>query len=66
LAAKQKELKKQGKGNKVNASQPFTEEDMNLFWEKNLLGTSTYLYFIFAFARSLCSIDSKYSYLLLM
>jgi hypothetical protein len=40
LAAKRKELKKLGKGNKSKASQPFTKDELDMFWSKNILGTS--------------------------
>lgn len=40
LAAKKKQLKKLGKGNKAKASQPFTKTELEVFWEKNILGTS--------------------------
>ena len=42
IAAKKKELKKLGKGNKKRASQSFTEEELNLFWEKDELGSSKF------------------------
>jgi len=43
LAAKMKELKTLGKGNKPNASQPFTKEDFEILLQKNLIGTGKFL-----------------------
>jgi hypothetical protein len=40
LAAKKKELKKMGRGNKQHAAQAFTEAELSLFWENCELGTS--------------------------
>jgi len=42
LSAKMKQLKSMGKGNKPNASLPFTENDIEIFCEKQLLGKSKY------------------------
>ena len=39
LQSKQKELKKQGKGNKPNASVALTTSELNTLYEKSLLGT---------------------------
>jgi site-specific recombinase XerD len=39
LKSKQKELKKQGKGNKPNASVALTTSELNTLYEKDLLGT---------------------------
>ena len=39
LASKQKELKKQGEGNKPNASVALTSAELNTLYEKSLLGT---------------------------
>ena len=39
LTSKQKELKKQGKGNKPNASVALTSAEPNTLYEKSLLGT---------------------------
>jgi hypothetical protein len=39
LAAKKKELKQLGKGNKPNASKSFSNSDIEILFEKNLLGT---------------------------
>jgi len=39
LQSKQKELKKQGKGNKPNASVALTSTELNTLYEKGLLGT---------------------------
>ncbi|CAB4025586.1 Hypothetical predicted protein [Paramuricea clavata] len=38
LQSKQKELKKQGKGNKPNASVPLTSSELNTLYAKNLFG----------------------------
>lgn len=38
LASKQKDLKSQGKGNKPHKSEPFSSEEIDFLWEKNLLG----------------------------
>ena len=40
LHSKQKQLKKQGRGNKPNASVPVTEEEMKVLYNKGLLGIS--------------------------
>ena len=40
LMAKQKILKKQGKGNKPKRSQPITDEEINMLYEKDLLGNA--------------------------
>jgi len=40
LAAKMKELKTIGKGNLPSASRPFTDNELRIFIEKDLLGTS--------------------------
>ena len=39
LLSKQKELKKEGKGNKQNASVALTSDELNTLYEKGLLGT---------------------------
>jgi len=39
LAAKQKELKQLGKGNKPRAAQPFTEEEIDTMFSLNILGS---------------------------
>lgn len=41
LNSKQKQLKKQGRGNKPNASVPVTEEEMKAQYNKGLLGMSS-------------------------
>lgn len=41
LHSKQKQLKKQGRGNKPNASVPVTEEEMKVVYNKGLLGMSS-------------------------
>lgn len=41
LVAKQKELKKEGKGNKPNAARNLTDEEVDILFSKNLLGCST-------------------------
>lgn len=41
LHSKQKQLKKQGRGNKPNASVPVTEEEMKVLYNKGLLGISS-------------------------
>lgn len=41
LKSKQRDLKKQGKGDKPNASVPLTEDDIKLLYDKGLLGKST-------------------------
>ena len=41
LQSKQKDLKQKGKGNKPNASVALTEEEIELLYDKELLGTST-------------------------
>ncbi|CAG2232665.1 unnamed protein product [Mytilus edulis] len=40
LKAKQKALKKEGKGNKPQRADPLTDDEINLLFEKNLLGSS--------------------------
>ena len=40
LKAKSKELKKSGKGNKPNAAQAITDNEISVLYEKELLGTS--------------------------
>lgn len=42
LSAKMKELKQLGKGNKPHASQPFTQEELDLFVQKNVIGTGSF------------------------
>lgn len=42
LSAKMKQLKSMGKGNKPNASVPFTDNDVEICYEKQLLGNSKY------------------------
>lgn len=39
LSAKFKELKSLGLGNKINASDPLTDEELNKFYDDNLMGT---------------------------
>ena len=41
LQSKQKQLKKQGKGNKPKASVALTSEEINILYEKGLLGMSS-------------------------
>ena len=41
LKAKQKELKKQGQGNKPNATTALSEEEVDILFEKKVLGTSS-------------------------
>ena len=41
LQSKQKNLKRKGKGNKPNASAALSEEDIQVLYEKDLLGSST-------------------------
>ena len=41
LVSKQKDLKRQGKGNKPHASSALSEDDIAVFYEKDLLGTSS-------------------------
>ena len=41
LHSKQRDLKRKGKGNKPNASAALSEEDIQVLYEKNLLGSST-------------------------
>jgi hypothetical protein len=41
ISAKQKVLKKQGKGNKPKKSQPLTDDEINMLYQKKLLGEST-------------------------
>ena len=41
LHSEQRDLKRKGKGNKPNASAALTEEDIQVLYEKNLLGSST-------------------------
>ena len=41
LKAKQKGLKKQGRGNKPNATTALSEEEINILFEKKVLGTSS-------------------------
>ena len=41
LVSKQKELKRQRKGNKPNASSALSEDDIAVLYEKDLLGTSS-------------------------
>ena len=41
LQSKQKDLKQKGKGNKPNASVALTEQEIELLYDKELLGTST-------------------------
>ena len=39
--SKQRDLKQKGKGNKPNASAALSEEDIQVLYEKDLLGSST-------------------------
>ena len=41
LVAKQKELKKEGKGNKPNASRMITDEEVDILYGQDLLGCSS-------------------------
>lgn len=41
LKAKQKQLKQQGKGNKPRRAQPLTDEEINLLYQRNVLGDSS-------------------------
>ena len=41
LVSKQKDLKRQGKGNKPRASSALSEDDIAVLYEKDLLGTSS-------------------------
>ena len=41
LKAKQKELKKQGRGNKPNATNALSKEEIDILFEKKVLGTSS-------------------------
>ena len=41
LKSKQKQLKKQGRGNKPNASVPLTDEEKQVLYDKGLLGISS-------------------------
>jgi len=41
LVAKQKELKKEGKGNKPNASRMSTDEEVDILYGQDLLGCSS-------------------------
>ena len=41
LQSKQRDLKRKGKGNKPNASAALSEEDVQVLYEKDLLGSST-------------------------
>ena len=41
LQSKQRDLKRKGKGNKPNASAALSEEDIQVLYEKDLLGSST-------------------------
>ena len=41
LQSKQKELKKSGKGNKDKAAVPLTDSELDILYEKNLLGVSS-------------------------
>ena len=40
MEARSKELKKHGRGNKSNAAEAITDEEVNILFEKNLLGIS--------------------------
>ena len=44
LSSKKKGLKQQGKGNKKNRADPFTDEEMTILYEKSLLGDGKYIY----------------------
>ena len=41
LKAKQRQLKKQGKGNKPKKSKPIEDEEINILYEEGVLGCST-------------------------
>lgn len=53
ITAKKKELKKLGKGNKTNASEPFTADELNIFWEQSELGSSELIFELFCLLRCL-------------
>ena len=40
LEAKNKQLKKEDKGNRPNAAEPLSDDEINILYEKNLLGIS--------------------------
>ena len=42
LESKMKQLKSLGKGNSPNKSQPLTPEEIDILYEKNLLGSGRY------------------------
>ena len=42
LAAKRKQLKGKGLGNRKNRADPFTKDELNLLWDKGILGAGTY------------------------
>ena len=41
LVAKQKELKKEGKGNKPNVARMLTDEEVDILYDQGLLGCSS-------------------------
>ena len=41
LKAKQKQLKQQGKGNKPKRACPLTDEEINILYNRNILGSHT-------------------------
>ena len=41
LKAKQKSLKKQGRGNRPNKTDAITDEEINILYEKKILGNET-------------------------
>lgn len=43
LSAKHKQLKRKGLGNRKRKADPFTDEEINLLYSNNLLGTCKYL-----------------------
>ena len=45
LQSKQRDLKLKGRGNKPNASSALSEEDIQVLYEKDLLGSSTAVWF---------------------
>ena len=45
VVCRKKLLKQLGHGNKTNQSQAFTKEEINILWEKNILGNGKFLYY---------------------
>ena len=54
LVAKRKELKKEGKGNKPNASRMITDEEVDILYGQDLLGCSSSEAFINTMAGLQC------------